>query len=489
MAYVLKQKLCPFGLSNNPNGYMDTISYITIHNTGNYASYANAANHADYLYRGSDGQATSWHYTVDASEVWQSFEDSRMCWHTANTTGNRNSIGVEICTNDRINFPKACDNAARLTADLLKRHGLSLNAVVQHNVWSGKDCPYEIRAGEWGVNWARFLNLTGMYYSGAASPGQNYPSYPGYLIGLGSAGDYVLSLQNYLNDIAGYYPSIPALTADGEFGPATQRAVIEFQRLFELTTDGIVGRSTWEKIVSVHSSLNSGGAGETPGADYPPYPGYPLNVGSSGEYVLIMQNYLNAIAREHPSIPILTADGKFGQATRQAVIEFQRLFGLTADGVIGRNTWDKIISVYSMLNSGNENKPPEMNYPAYPGYLIRVGASGEYVEIIQSYLNAISRYYPSIPGLTADGQFGPATQRAVMEFQRLFGLTADGIIGQNTWDTIVSAYSGFQGYAGTAAYTGRASAAYAPVNQIADPAAGTGYSQDTLWLLLLLLIC
>ncbi|MDR2649528.1 MAG: N-acetylmuramoyl-L-alanine amidase [Clostridiales bacterium] len=457
MSYALKQKLCPPGLNNNPNSYLDTVRFITIHNTGNYASYATAANHANYLYRGSDGQGTSWHYTVDAQEVWQSFEDNRMCWHTATTAGNRNSIGIEICNNDQANFSKACDNAAQLTADLLKRHGLSLEAVVQHHAWSGKNCPYEMRTGDWGVNWAQFLNLARLYYMGAGSaqPDQNYPSYPGYLIGMGSNGEYVRTIQNYLNAIAGYYPSIPTLTADGQFGAATQQAVIQFQRLFGLTADGIIGESTWDKIISVHSAVISGGA-STPEPNYPPYPGYLMSLGSSGEYVLAAQNYLNAIASEYPSIAALTADGKFGPATQRAVIEFQRLFGLTADGVIGMNTWDKIISVYSMLNSGSENKPPQTDYPSYPGYLIRIGASGEYVLTMQNYLNAISQAYTSIPKLTADGQFGPATQRAVAEFQRLFGLTADGIIGQNTWNQIVSAYVAAQ-RSESAVYT-----AYAP---------------------------
>jgi len=56
-------------------------------------------------------------------------------------------------------YKKACENAAWLVAELLKRHGLSIDKVVQHNRWSGKDCPKEKRSGAWGVTWADFIGM------------------------------------------------------------------------------------------------------------------------------------------------------------------------------------------------------------------------------------------------------------------------------------------------------------------------------------------
>jgi N-acetylmuramoyl-L-alanine amidase CwlA len=157
---TVRQMLCPANLSNNPNRPLQSIEYITIHTTGNRGPTADAHAHARYQYGGSGGRTASWHYTADACEVWRSFEDTRECWHTGTSRGNAESLGVEICVNSCEGFPKACENAASLTADLLARYHLSLERVVQHNFWSGKDCPAELRSGEWGVTWNDFIGLT-----------------------------------------------------------------------------------------------------------------------------------------------------------------------------------------------------------------------------------------------------------------------------------------------------------------------------------------
>lgn len=159
---TINRRICPSGLKNNPNKNLASISFITVHCTGNYAATATAKNHADYIYGGSGGNQTSWHYTIDAKEIYQHFEDKQETWHAGDGTngpGNSTSIGLEICVNDKANFRQACDNATWLTAELLKRHNLTIDKVVQHNRWSGKDCPQELRNGAWGVTWSEFLEM------------------------------------------------------------------------------------------------------------------------------------------------------------------------------------------------------------------------------------------------------------------------------------------------------------------------------------------
>lgn len=77
-------------------------------------------------------------------------------------------------------------------------------------------------------------------------------SWPGVSLRLGSYGDAVMQIQEQLNAIANHYPLIPKLAADGIFGPKTEEAVRIFQKTFDLTQDGIVGRRTWNKIQEVY---------------------------------------------------------------------------------------------------------------------------------------------------------------------------------------------------------------------------------------------
>lgn len=76
------------------------------------------------------------------------------------------------------------------------------------------------------------------------------------------------------------------------------------------------------------------------------YPGTPLRNGSSGDKVRQMQHQLNVIADAYPLIPKIAEDGIFGPATEEAVKVFQKIFGLTQDGVVGFQTWYKISQIY-----------------------------------------------------------------------------------------------------------------------------------------------
>ena len=79
---------------------------------------------------------------------------------------------------------------------------------------------------------------------------------------------------------------------------------------------------------------------------------------------------------------------------------------------------------------------------SWPGYDLTVGASGDKVRQMQEQLRTISRAYPAIPTITADGVFGPSTQEAVRVFQSVFGLPATGVVDYPTWYKISEIYVG-----------------------------------------------
>ncbi len=97
-----------------------------------------------------------------------------------------------------------------------------------------------------------------------------------------------------------------------------------------------------------------------------------------------------------------TADGYFGPNTYNAVVAFQGKAGLTKDGVVGKNTWERLITT------------------------VQNGSRGNAVRAVQFKL-----------GITNDGIFGSGTKSAVINFQRSKGLTQDGVVGPNTWAALV----------------------------------------------------
>ncbi len=81
-------------------------------------------------------------------------------------------------------------------------------------------------------------------------------SWPGYDLTLGSSGDKVRQMQEQLNVIAGAYPLIPKIDADGIYGPATAESVRVFQSVFGLPQTGVVDYRTWYKISEIYVGVS-----------------------------------------------------------------------------------------------------------------------------------------------------------------------------------------------------------------------------------------
>lgn len=178
------------------------------------------------------------------------------------------------------------------------------------------------------------------------------------------------------------------------------------------------------------------------------YPGTPLQVGSTGPSVVVLQTSLNRISQNYPAIPKIPAvDGVFGSRTRAAVVAFQQIFGLSADGIVGPATWYQIVRLYTGVTSLSELRSQGQQFYAInwsPPNGLQVGDSGEKVRLLQYMLSVLSSYISSIPPVSVDGVYGPATRAAVLAAQRRFGLPETGTVGPQTWDEIYDQYSGIE---------------------------------------------
>ena len=160
------------------------------------------------------------------------------------------------------------------------------------------------------------------------------PQFPGVSIRFGNSGESVRQIQRCLNTVGTRQPSIQRLVEDGVFGPRTFDAVTTFQRIFGLNPDGIVGPITWGRL-SQECAGNGGGTG----SGMPPFPGMSIRFGYSGESVRQIQRCLNNVGTRQPGIQRLTEDGIFGPRTLDAIVNFQSIFGLSPDGIVGPITW------------------------------------------------------------------------------------------------------------------------------------------------------
>ena len=266
-------------------------------------------------------------------------------------------------------------------------------------------------------------------------------SYPGSPIRQGDSGTAVFTLQRQLNRITKDYPFLGKLTVDGVFGSRMAATVRAFQKQFNLTADGVVGRQTWYKISYIYVSvkdlaeLTSEGEVSSGTLSDGTWGGTVLRTGSTGSAVEQLQFWLNTLAQYESSIPSLTVDGVYGTGTANAVRAFQRKYGLTVDGVVGRATWTEVYDQFRSIQS--DNGTPN----AYPGTALREGSSGQNVRLVQFWLKIARTVYPSLSNVTVDGRFGSATAAAVRRFQTYFGLTSDGVVGRTTWNKLYEVYN------------------------------------------------
>lgn len=276
----------------------------------------------------------------------------------------------------------------------------------------------------------------------------NTPTYPGTPLRLGTGGEEVIEIQRELNRIAANYPSIPKISGSrGYFEQTTQNAVRQFQHIFNLESDGVVGKDTWYKIKRIYNGIKGlselYSEGITISEAERKYEKV-LKKGSRGPSVKILQYYLCFLSYFNLKLPYVAVDGIFGDETRDAVLAFQSLYGLDVDGIVGRDTWDMIQNAYAGVLTSLPDEYRSYSSLLYPGYIITTGASGKVVEQLQTYLKTIAANNPSIPDVTVDGYYGEETKKAVLAVQKLEGIEQNGQVGVLTWNAIVNLYNQFR---------------------------------------------
>ncbi|MDR1700965.1 MAG: peptidoglycan-binding protein [Lachnoclostridium sp.] len=258
--------------------------------------------------------------------------------------------------------------------------------------------------------------------------------YPDKILMIGSSGESVHRMQKYLNQIRKNYQEIPLIEKeDGEYGYNTNNAVKGFQKAFQLIQSGNISKRTWYQISYLYANISNFIRGTDENnrfcIGYEP-PVILLTLGSKDKDVEKLQYLVNRISLYYSSVSPVNQNGIYDRQLEISIRQFQITFGLTSNGRVGPNTWNKLYCVYHGIRN--------MERPAnYQGEL-RNGSTESNVRLIQQYLSDLRIKYPNLAPITVDGIFGPNTKEAVMTYQEQFHLPPDGIVDQKTWDEIVS---------------------------------------------------
>lgn len=249
----------------------------------------------------------------------------------------------------------------------------------------------------------------------------------------GSSGNDVRAVQRRLKEL-GYYTG----SVDGDFGQATEKAVIAFQQANKLEVDGKVGASTLAKLNS-----SSAVAARPASATAAPQTGT-LEKGDEGDAVRVVQRRLRDLKYYTGSV-----DGSFGSSTESAVRAFQRANGLTVDGRVGANTLAKLNSSNAVaagqtaVTAAPTAKPTATPKPTAVPQATATPRTDVYMELDDSNKNVrrLQERLIELGYLTgqADGYYGGSTETAVRAFQAATkGLYEDGKAGPLTLEKLYS---------------------------------------------------
>ncbi len=183
------------------------------------------------------------------------------------------------------------------------------------------------------------------------APIENQPiTAPNYPLNEGDSGRDVELIQIRLNRISTNFPGIPKIyPVDGFFDRSTTDAVRKFQEVFSLDVDGIVGRATWNMINHIYSGVKKLYTVSSEGLKVSELEtGYTevLEEGMSGSSIITLQYYLTYISLFIPTVQSPSIDGSFGSATKDAVLSYQRTYGLPETGVVDEEVWNSIENTY-----------------------------------------------------------------------------------------------------------------------------------------------
>lgn len=203
------------------------------------------------------------HYFLDDKEIWQYLDDDHRGWHGGKNIANNDYIGIEGCEpsghsykgstavnydakkNEKY-FNDMYKNYIDLVVHLCRKHGFTEKDVIGHveggrkGIASQSSDPHNLF-----LLHKKSMDIFRADVKRELGGGNAVVFYV-----RGNTGSGVRKLQEDLNAL-GY-----KITVDSSFGPATEKAVKDFQRDNKLTIDGSAGPATLDRVKLLIDKLN-----------------------------------------------------------------------------------------------------------------------------------------------------------------------------------------------------------------------------------------
>ena len=242
----------------------------------------------------------------------------------------------------------------------------------------------------------------------------------------GDSGPAVKALQNALIEL-GFLSGKP----DGQFGSATEYAVLSFQQANNYPTTGIVDAIQQAHLYSGKPKNHKGV--KTDVMTLAPLDYVTINLNNKGDLVVTVQQRLKELGYYKGEL-----SGVYDKTTRSAVKSFQKKNGLKDDGICGAATQKLLLEGDPLSASATKTpKPTKTPTPAptfnVPDSTVRRGSKGDAARAVQQRLKDLGYYKGKV-----DGNFGSGSEDALEAFQKNNGLEADGVAGQGTYTVLFS---------------------------------------------------
>lgn len=158
-----------------------------------------------------------------------------------------------------------------------------------------------------------------------------------------------------------------------------------------------------------------------------------------------IQENLQILYKDGYSLPYVGVDGIYGDATADAVSDFQYAVGIEPTGVVDVDTWTALVAAARQAQvRADESAAIKPFERRLQNNEIKMGEISDLVTIIQLMLKTLTEY--EYGEVVADGFYGDVTENAIIDFQRRNGLEPTGVVDKITWNALARAYNKYVSY-------------------------------------------